>query len=151
MKKVKPKKDVTGRWLLTIETDEQGKGLMIRSHFGSAISCSNVHDVFPFTSLSGFVLSKCLQPSFVVSFFSCHVRVTEQMCRSLRRQPSLRIWVLLTVLFLTLKGQDFAPVRWRRNSTKPIYSYRSSYRMRLGSKIASRRLLKRWLPSRPRL
>ena len=83
---------------------------------------------FPFTSLSGFVLSKCLQPSFVVSFFSWHVRVTEQMCRSLRRQPPLRIWVLLTVLFLHLKGQYFAPVRWRRKSTKSVYSYRSSYK-----------------------
>ena len=37
------------------------------SHFGSrAISCLNVHGVFPFTSASGFALSKCLQPSFVV-------------------------------------------------------------------------------------
>ena len=37
-----------------------------RSHFGSrAISCSNVHSVFPFTSASGFALSKCLQPNFL--------------------------------------------------------------------------------------
>ena len=39
-----------------------------------AISCSNVRGIFPFTSSSGFVLSKCLQPSFVVShIFSWHV------------------------------------------------------------------------------
>ena len=38
-----------------------------------AISCSNVHGVFPVHELSGFVLSKCQQPSFVVSLFSWHV------------------------------------------------------------------------------
>ena len=32
-----------------------------------AISCSNVRGVFPFMSISVFILSKCLQPSFVVS------------------------------------------------------------------------------------
>ena len=32
----------------------------------------------------------------------------------------LRIWVLLTVLFLTLKGQDFAPVRRRKNQRNPL-------------------------------
>ena len=47
---------------------------------------------FPFTSVSGFVLSKCLQPSFVVShLFSWQVRATEQMCLYLRHQPPLRI------------------------------------------------------------
>ena len=101
---------------------------------------------FPFTTSSGFVLSKCLQPSFVVSHpFSWHV------CRYLRRQFPLRIWVLLTVLFLTLKEQDFAPVRWSRKSMKSTYSYPSSYRTRLGSKIASKRLLRQWPPRRLRL
>ena len=39
-----------------------------RSHFGPrAISCSNVHGVFTLTSASGFALSKCLHPNFVVS------------------------------------------------------------------------------------
>ena len=46
-----------------------------------------------------------------------------------------------TVLFLTLNGQDFAPARWRRKSMISTYSYRSSNKTRLGSKIASRRLL----------
>ena len=32
------------------------------------ISCSNVRGVFPLTSVSGFVLSKCLQPSFVLDW-----------------------------------------------------------------------------------
>ena len=43
------------------------------------------------------------------------------------------------------------PELWRRKSTKFTYSYRSSYKTRLGSKIASRRLLRQWPPSRPRL
>ena len=47
----------------------------------------------------------------------------EQMCQYLQYQAPLRIWVLLTVLFLTLKGQDTAPVGWRRKSTK--YSHTS--------------------------
>ena len=49
---------------------------------------------------------------------SWHVRATEQMCQYLWYQPPLRIWVLLTVLFLTLKGQDSAPELWRREPTK---------------------------------
>ena len=53
-------------------------------------------------------------------------------------------WVLPTVLVLTLKGQDFAPVRWRRKSTK-------SNKTRLGLKIAPRRLLRQWPPRRLRL
>ena len=73
------------------------------------------------------------------------------MCRYLRHQPHLRKWVLLPVLFLTLKEQDFAPVRWRRKSTKSTHSYRSSYRTRLGSKNASKRLLRQWPPRRLRL
>ena len=113
-----------------------------------AISCSNVHGVIPVTSFSGFVLSKCLQPSFVVlHLFSWHVRATEQMCLHLGHQPPLRIWSLLTVLFLTLKGQDFGPVQ----STKSTNSYHSSYKTRPGSRIASRRLLRQWPPRRLRL
>ena len=43
-----------------------------------ATSCSNLHGAFPFTGVSGFVLSKCLQPSVVVSHpFSWHVRVKD--------------------------------------------------------------------------
>ena len=53
---------------------------------------------FPFMSVAGFVLSKCLHFSFVVShLFSWQVWATEHMRRYLRRQ-SLRKWVLLTVL-----------------------------------------------------
>ena len=73
-----------------------------------AISCSKVHGVFPVHELFWFfVLSKCLQPSFVVShLFSWHVRAMEQMCQFLRYHPPLRTWVLLMVLFLTFEGQD---------------------------------------------
>ena len=57
---------------------------------------------FPFKSASGFALSKCLQLSFVVShLFSWHVRVMERMCLFLRYLSPLRIWVLLSALFLT--------------------------------------------------
>ena len=72
------------------------------------------------------------------------------MWRYLRRQPPLRMWVLPTILFQTLKDQDFAQVRWRRRSMKFTYSYRSSCKTRLGSKIASKRLLRQW-PRLPRL
>ena len=103
---------------------------------------------FPFTSVSGSVLSMCLQPSFVVShLFSRHVLATERMCQFLRYVPPLRIWVLLTVLFQILKDQDFAQVRWRRKSMKSTYCYRSLCKTRLGSKIASELLLRHW-PSR---
>ena len=73
------------------------------------------------------------------------------MCRYLRLQPLLRIWRLLTVLFRTLQDQDFAQVRWRRRSMIFTHSYRSSCRTRLGSKIASKRLLRQWPPRLPRL
>ena len=101
-------------------------------HLGSrAISCSNVHGVFPVHELSGFALSKCLQPNFVVCYlFPWHVRATEQMCRYLLRQPLLRIWGLLTVLFHTLNVQEFAQVRWRRISMTFSHSYRSSCKTR---------------------
>ena len=105
---------------------------------------------FPFTSLSGFVLSKCLQPSFVSFPASLMARERWNRCASISG-TSLLFEYLLTVLFLTLKGQDFAPVRWRRKSTKSTYSYRSSYKTRLGLKIASRRLLRQWPPRRLRL
>ena len=70
---------------------------------------------------------------------------TEQLCQFLQHQPPHRNWDLPTFPFLTLKGQDFAPVRWRK-STKSTYSYRSSYKTRLGLKIASGRLLRQWPP-----
>ena len=45
---------------------------------------------FPFTSASGFALSKCLQPSCVVSHLLSWL---ERMCRFLRYLPPLRVWV----------------------------------------------------------
>ena len=98
---------------------------------------------FPFTSASGFALSKCLQPSFVVShLFSWHVRVMERMCLFLPYLPPHRIWVLRT-----LKEQDTVPVRWRRKSTECSYKLRSCrfwYRAFPGSKIASKRFPRQW-------
>ena len=65
------------------------------------ISCSNVRGVFPFTSFSGCVLSKCLQPSFVVShLFSWQVLMMVPMFLSLLCLVPLRIMVLLMVLAL---------------------------------------------------
>ena len=61
--------------------------------------------------------------------------------------PPLRIWVLLTALFLTAKEQDTVPVRWRRKSTKCSYRLRSchySFRAYPGSKIASKRFPTQW-------
>ena len=60
------------------------------------------------------------------------------MCRYPWRQPPLRIWVLLMVLLLTLKGQDTAPVRWRTKLTKSTNSCRSSSETRPVLEIASR-------------
>ena len=118
-----------------------------------AISCSNVHDVCPVHELFWFCLVQVSTTQFC-SFQSFHMaRVNDgtECARYLRRQPPVRIWVLLTVLFLTLKGQDFAPVRWRRKSLKSTYSYSSSCRTRLGSKIESKRLLRQWPHRRLRL
>ena len=91
---------------------------VIRSHSGSShflVERARCFFFFWFTSFSGFVLSTCLQPSFVVSHsFSLHVRAMERMCQYLRCQPHLDIWVLLTVLFLTLKGQDTRKIHKHR-------------------------------------
>ena len=58
------------------------------------ISCSSVRSVFLFTSFSGFVLCKCLQPSFVVShLFSWQVLMMGPMCVSLLCLVLLRIMV----------------------------------------------------------
>ena len=125
--------------------------MVIRSHFGSShfllerALCFSRSRAFWFCLVHVSTTQFCSFPPFLVA------RATEQMCRYLRRQPPLRIRVLLTVLFLTLKEQDFAPVRWRRKSTTSTYSYRSSYRMRQGSKIASKCLLRQWPPRRLRL
>ena len=104
--------------------------------------------LFPFTSASGFALSKCLQPSFVVShLFSWHVRAMERMCQFLRYLPPLRKRVLLTALFLTSKEQDTVPVRLRRKSTKYSYKLRSchySCRAYPDSKIASKGFPRQW-------
>ena len=70
------------------------------------------------------------------------------MCQYLRYQPPLRIWVLLTVLFLTSEEQDTVPVRWRRKSIKCSYTLqncRYSCRVFPDSKIASRRSPRQWL------
>ena len=73
--------------LYEAEAEVEGKywERRIRSHFGSNhILFERARCFFPFTSVSGFVLSKCLQPSFVVSHpFSWHVRVMERMCQFL--------------------------------------------------------------------
>ena len=104
-----------------------------RSHFGSrAISCSNVHGVFPYHELYNPVLlfPTCSHGTWFLPFL-----------------PPLRIWVLLTALFLTSKEQDTVPVRWRRKSTKCSYKLRScrySYRAYSGSKIASKRFPGQW-------
>ena len=71
----------------------------------------------------------------------------ERTCRYLFYQPLPRILVLLTVLFLTLKGQVSAPVQWRRKSTGCSCESRSclfSYRENPDSKIASRRFPRQW-------
>ena len=112
------------------------------------MSFSNVHMIFCVTSFSGFVLSKCLQLSFVVShLFSWHVRAMEQTCQYLLFQPLLRILVLLVVLFLTSRKQVSAPVQWSGKSKECSYKSRSchyAHRVCPDSKSASRRLPRQW-------
>ena len=61
-----------------------------------AISCSNVGMISCVTSFSGFVLSKCLEPSFVVfHLLSRRVLTMDQTCQDLFSQTLLRILVLL--------------------------------------------------------
>ena len=81
----------------------------LRSHFGSS------HFLFEralcfscVTSFSGFVLSKCLQPSFVAShLFSWRVLTMGLKCLSLLNLVHLRIMVLLTVPVLI--STEWAP------------------------------------------
>ena len=79
----------------------------VRSHFGSSHFLFERARCLFRARFSGFVLSKCLQRSFVFShLLSWHVRAMEQICQYLHYQPPLRTLVLRMVLFLTLKGQD---------------------------------------------
>ena len=124
-----------------------------RCRFGSrALSCSNVHGVFPFTSFLVLPCPSVYNPFLLFATFSHGTCERRNKCADyLRRQLLLRIWCLLTVLFQTLKDQDFAQVRWRRRSMKFTYRYHSSCKTRLGSKVASKRLLRQWPPRLPRL
>ena len=73
---------------------------------------------FPFTSFSGFVLSKFYNPVCSFSFFPM-ARASDGTDVPVSLVPaSSSTMVVRTVLFLTLMRQDFAPVRWRRKSTK---------------------------------
>ena len=122
-------------------TNQDTKGISL---LAQAISCSNMRGVFPVHELFWFCLVQVSTTQFCCQSFLM-ARVNDGT-----RVPIFP-WVVLTVLFLTLKEHDFAPVRWRRKSMKSTYSYRSSYRARLGSKIASKRLLRQWPPRRLRL
>ena len=84
---------------------------MFRSHFGSShFLFESARCFFPFTSFSGFVLSKCLQFSFVVSHrFLWHVRAMEQMCEYLRHQPHLRITGFPNGSLPELEGTGYRP------------------------------------------
>ena len=123
--------------------------ITLRSHFGSS------HFLFErarcFSSTRALLVLPC--PSVynpVLLFPTCSHGTCEwwnRMCQFLRYLPLLRIWVLLTALFLTSKEQDTVPVRWRRKSTKCSYKLRScrySYRADPGSKIASKRFPRQW-------
>ena len=120
--------------------------------WAQAVSCSNVRGVFPVHELFWCCLVQVPATQFrSFHLFPWHVLVMEQTCGCLLYQPLLRITVLLTVLFLTLREQVSAPVRWRRNSTRSTYSYRSSCKTRPESKIASSRYPRQCPPLRLRL
>ena len=79
--------------------------------------------IFSVTSFSGFVLSKCLQPSFVVShLLSWLTRArlmmqSTQMCPIRHHKNFLQTLVLLMVLFPTSTEWVLAPqVQWERDS-----------------------------------
>ena len=114
----------------------------IRSHFGS--SHCLLERARCFSRSPALLVLSCpsVYNQFVVShLFLWHVRPTEQMCRYLQHKPLLRIWFLLAVRSLALMGQDFAPVRWRRKSTK----YAHDSQIAADSIIAPRRFAKQWL------
>ena len=104
--------------------------MSFRSHFGSShflFECSNVF--FCVTSFSGFVLSKCLQPSFVVSHllpWLTHARLmmqSTQMCLIRHNKTFLQTSVLRMVLFPTSKEWELAPqVLWPSFTDEGIVS-----------------------------
>ena len=85
--------------------DPAGPSVVILAQAISGRTCT-VFFFELFTGFPGVVLSKCLQPSFVVfHVLSWHVWGMEQTCQHPRFQPPLRIWYLLMILLLTLKGR----------------------------------------------
>ena len=81
------------------------------------------------------------------TLFSWRVLVMDQTCQHLLYQPPLRIVVLLTFLFLALREQVSAPVRWRTNqrnvhTNREVATTHAEHIQIL--KIASRRFPRRW-------
>ena len=74
---------------LISQQDMEDRVNKLRSHFGSSHFLFERALCFSYvTSFCGCVLSKCLQPSYVVShLFSWHERAMERMCQYLRYQP----------------------------------------------------------------
>ena len=122
-------------------------------HFGSShflfkrARCFPVHERFWFCLVQVSTTQFCSFPSFLMARASDGTNVPISAAPA----SSSKFVGVPTVLFLTWKEQDFAPVRWRRKPMKFTDSYRSSCRMRLQSKIASKRLLRQWPPRLPRL
>ena len=98
---------------------------------------------FLFHELFWFCLVQVSATQFFPTCSHGTCKVMERMCQwSLPYLLPLRIWVLLTALFLISKEEDTVPVRWRRKSTKCLYKLRScrySHRASPGSKFASKR------------
>ena len=109
--------------------------------------------VFPFTNACGFVLSKCLQPSFVVSqlFFFHGTCERWNKCTDISGTSLSSSKMGSPNGSLLDLGTGYRAERWSRKSTKSTCSYRSSYRVRLVLKIASRRLLRQCLSRRLKL
>ena len=105
---------------------------------------------FPFTSFSGFVLSKSLQPSFVVSHvFSWQVLMMGPVCLSLLCLVPLRIMVLLMVLAM-ISTEWVTAQSMHSSKSCEIFCYHS----RVDSLIlttTSRPSVKPWVWSPPEL
>ena len=83
-----------------------------------SISCSNVHGVFPVHERFWFCLVQVSLTQFGCFPLVLMARASDGTDVPVSPLLPLRMWVVLTALFLTSKEQDTVQVRWRRASTK---------------------------------
>ena len=86
------------------------------------ISSSNLHGIFPFASASGFALSKCPQPNFVVSHLSHGTFEWQQMCPYLQRQSLLISDLIVWSPTSLVRAPALVSQRMRRSTIFEVFA-----------------------------